>query len=205
MVFSTLREWRHSPCLMTPFSATILFLLLILSCVGLIFQIPGLFIGLLLGPLTRRGNFLVEFLYPFGLARWGHLKILQWGGKAKNGVTLGAGKTSDLLLHSRCIEQRTEVVKGRVYIHPLPQFLDNIGYLIVCIPPNLRGMKKGPSDKKPKILGIIVDCGDAASVMADDGLPAWFTVMSGPKHRAWSLLKCLVVGAFYCYSSASCY
>lgn len=65
-------------------------------------------------------------------------------------------------MHSRAIEQRTEVVRGRVYIHPLPQLLDNIGYLIVCVPPKTRQKKKGSSS--PPILGILVDCGDADSV-----------------------------------------
>jgi glyoxylase-like metal-dependent hydrolase (beta-lactamase superfamily II) len=147
---------------MTPLSAVMLFIMSILSFIVLLFQLPGLLIGLLVAPISRRGNWFVEFLYPFGLAKWGHLKLMQWGASTKNGVTLG---NSEHLLHSRCIEQRTEVVKGRVYIHPLPQLLDNIGYLIVCVPPlnALRNSKK--SIQKPPILAIVVDCGDANSVV----------------------------------------
>jgi glyoxylase-like metal-dependent hydrolase (beta-lactamase superfamily II) len=37
--------------------------------------------------------------------------------------------------HSRTLETRIEVIPGRVYIHPLPQLLDNLGYLVVCCPP----------------------------------------------------------------------
>lgn len=66
-----------------------------------------------------------------------------------------------LPMHSRAIEQRTEVVRGRVYIHPLPQLLDNIGYLIVCVPPKRRSKRGSP----PPILGVLVDCGDADSVL----------------------------------------
>eukprot|EP00551_Chaetoceros_affinis_P010751 CAMPEP_0203675126 /NCGR_PEP_ID=MMETSP0090-20130426/18926_1 /ASSEMBLY_ACC=CAM_ASM_001088 /TAXON_ID=426623 /ORGANISM="Chaetoceros affinis, Strain CCMP159" /LENGTH=806 /DNA_ID=CAMNT_0050541201 /DNA_START=214 /DNA_END=2634 /DNA_ORIENTATION=- len=158
---STLREWRHSPCLMAPTSAIMLLIILIFSLVTLLLQIPGIVIGILLGPFMSRGNWLVEFLYPWGLARWGHLKLLQWGSKTKNGVTMG-----DQMLHSRCIEQRTEVVQGRVYIHPLPQLMDNIGYLITCVPLT-KGMRKGrsASKDKPPILGILVDVGNAGEVI----------------------------------------
>jgi len=37
--------------------------------------------------------------------------------------------------HSWTIDQRITVVPDRVYIHPIPQFTDNIAYLIVCTPP----------------------------------------------------------------------
>ena len=37
--------------------------------------------------------------------------------------------------HSWTIDQRITVVPNRVYIHPIPQFTDNIAYLIVCTPP----------------------------------------------------------------------
>jgi len=105
-------------------------------------------------------HWFVEFLYPFAIARWGHLTILRMGSKSRNGVRLDETSLA-LPMHSRSIEQRTEVVKGRVYIHPLPQFTDNIGYLIVCVPPRSRRSK----DRPPPILGILVDCGDATSVI----------------------------------------
>jgi len=151
------REARHNPCLMTPLSAILLLLVCILSLATLALQVPTFVLGILLAPLTARFQWLVEFLYPAGIARWGHLALLRMGAKSRNGVNLDSdGKT--MPMHSRAIEQRTEVVKGRVYIHPLPQLLDNIGYLIVCVPPTRRS-------KTSPILGILVDCGDAASVI----------------------------------------
>lgn len=160
-MWSKLREWRHSPCLMTPLTAFLLFLMSILSLVALICQLPGVFIGLIIAPIAKRSNWFIEFLYPLGLAKWGHLTLLRWGSSTKCEVKLSdisgsshGGKSSDVVLHSRCIEQRTEVVKGRVYIHPLPQLLDNIGYLIVCVP---------TESSKSAIVGILVDCGDAES------------------------------------------
>lgn len=75
-------------------------------------------------------------------------------------MKLDEGSTT-LPMHSRAIEQRTEVVKGRVYIHPLPQLLDNIGYLIVCVPPKRKTKRGTPAP----ILGVLVDCGDADSVI----------------------------------------
>lgn len=88
------------------------------------------------------------------IARWGHLLLVKWGSE-RNTVTMGTNGALSKPLHSRSVEQRIEVVKGRVYIHPLPQLLDNIGYLIVCTPP--------PRSDAP-ILGLIVDCADAESI-----------------------------------------
>jgi hydroxyacylglutathione hydrolase len=53
--------------------------------------------------------------------------------------------------HSRCIEQRVELVKGRIFCHPVPQLLDNLAYLVVCL----------PESKQTKIVAFLVDCGDA--------------------------------------------
>jgi len=158
---SFLREWRHSPCLMTPLTAIMIILMLVLGFIGLFFQIPGMVIGILIGVMSRRGNWFVEFLYPLGLARWGHLALLRWGSKGKNGVKLGE---DGRILHSRSIEQRTEVLKGRIYIHPLPQLLDNIGYLIVCLPPRSILKNSRLKEDVPPILGILIDCGDADEV-----------------------------------------
>eukprot|EP00554_Chaetoceros_debilis_P002092 CAMPEP_0194085246 /NCGR_PEP_ID=MMETSP0149-20130528/16828_1 /TAXON_ID=122233 /ORGANISM="Chaetoceros debilis, Strain MM31A-1" /LENGTH=818 /DNA_ID=CAMNT_0038768085 /DNA_START=108 /DNA_END=2564 /DNA_ORIENTATION=- len=153
-----MREMRHSPCLMTPLSALIVFFLITLFLVSFALQMPIFFLGLIMAPLLSRSQWLVEFLYPLGIARWGHILILRWGSKGKNGVKLSESDKS-MNMHSRAIEHRTEVVKGRVFIHPLPQFLDNVGYLIVCLPP-----KRSGSDPAP-IIGILVDCGDAESVI----------------------------------------
>lgn len=112
----------------------------------------------------------MEFLYPWGVARSLHITLLNWGAK-KNGS-----------LHSRAVEQRTEVVKDRVYIHPLPQLVDNIGYVIICVPPPRNYTSsfahskfgKGKKQQKPKkrkkkslapVWCIIIDCGDGLSVL----------------------------------------
>ena len=151
------RECRHNPCLMTPLSAFILLLICIVSSVTLALQVPTFVLGLLMAPLSSRMQWLVEFLYPSGLARWGHLALLRMGAKGRNGVSLDENSKT-LNMHSRSIEQRTEVVRKRIYIHPLPQLLDNVGYLIVCVPPRR-------SNQGSPIFGILVDCGDADSVM----------------------------------------
>eukprot|EP00978_Attheya_sp_CCMP212_P029365 scaffold104108_cov54-Attheya_sp.AAC.1 len=127
-----LREFRHTPCLMNPASAMLLAVMCLLSLVGMILHLPEMLVGLLMAPVLRRGVWLVEFLYPTGIARWGHFYLLKWSDKSKNKLNPRHGIMES---HSRSIEQRTEVIKGRVYIHPIPQLLDNIGYLIVCCPP----------------------------------------------------------------------
>lgn len=153
----------------------LLFTFCFLSLVGLVLQFPTVVLGIFISPLTKRMQWLVEFLYPYNIARWGHLLLVKSGMRRKCGVILGDTKQTSTPLHSRSIELRIEVVKGRVYIHPLPQLLDNIGYLIVCIPPNGHSgnqlpknpLKKNQKDKNqsPSIIGILVDVGDADTVM----------------------------------------
>jgi len=124
----------------------------------------------------------VEFLYPSGLARWAHILLLKWSAQ-KNAVKLpsatrkkGGVIEKATALHSRTIEQRTEVVKDRVYVHPLPQLLDNIAYLIICLPPCtiLRdGSNRSSGSHKclkvaetsAPIWAILVDCSDGPSIM----------------------------------------
>ena len=53
--------------------------------------------------------------------------------------------------HSRCLEQRVEIVKGRIFCHPVPQLLDNLGYLVVSV----------PLTEDTNIVAFLVDCGDA--------------------------------------------
>lgn len=174
-----LREFRHNSCLMTPISAVVLFAILLSSFAGLLFTLPQLVLGIFLGPLLKRNMWLVEFLYRYDIARWGHIKIMEIAGKAKNGGTLskGGGKKNGkvnnqqlsnnprkrleqqgLLGHSDTVYQRITVVPGRVYVHPIPQFMDNLAYLIVCCPP--KGSRELP------VIGVLVDCGEANKVLA---------------------------------------
>ncbi len=167
MSFPDFREWRHSRCLMTPFSTLLILLLSIFSLLLLILQFPGFVIGLFVAPIASRGNWFVQFLYPFPIARWGHLKLLRWGSKSKNGVIVGE-EDNGMRVHSRCVESRTEVVQGRVYIHPLPQLLDNVGYLIVCVPPDPPEVSESSKDEKANnepIIGIIVDIAETDVVL----------------------------------------
>jgi len=72
---------------------------------------------------------------------------------------------------------RVEVIKDRVYLHPLPQWLDNLGYLVVCCPPKKSASPKVTStplgkvsvtdvgDEKIPIVAFVVDCGNAATVV----------------------------------------
>ena len=83
---------------------------------------------------------LAEFLYPTAIARWAHFYLLK--------VSSKKGKDEN---HSRCLEQRVEMVKGTIFCHPVPQLLDNLGYLVVCV----------PDTKATKIVAFLVDCGDA--------------------------------------------
>jgi len=161
-----LRELRHNPCLMRPLTALILVTLSLLMLVSLLFQFPGFLLGFLLAPLSRRSAWFIEFLYPSSLARWGHIFLVRLGSRSRNAsisvqVEDTSGKSGGLMLksvplHSRAIEQRIEVIQGRVYIHPLPQLLDNIGYLIVGLP--------APPNASSPIIAILIDCGEADSV-----------------------------------------
>ena len=134
----SLRDWRHNPCLMTPVTSVMLLIVGLVAVIGLLLRFPVLVLGYLIHPLAGRSQFLVEFLYPSALGRWVHLTAMRMMKKK---------------VHSRTVEQRIEVVPDRVYVHPLPQFLDNVGYLIV-----------GLSDSSA--VGIVVDCGDAEAVLS---------------------------------------
>jgi glyoxylase-like metal-dependent hydrolase (beta-lactamase superfamily II) len=166
------REYRHNPCLMAPLSL-IMFLVfgLFLLCT-LLFQIPGMLLGLLLGPILVRGSWYVEFLYPWDIGRWAHMMLIQHASRGYKDEDRNRG------FHSRCVEQKMEVVKGRVYIHPIPQLLDNLGYLIVSLPrPQTEQIvaqhnhndKITVEDTNAPIVAIMVDCGDApATIKAID-------------------------------------
>lgn len=141
-----LREARHNPCLMRPVSALVMLIIALVSCVTMVFYIPAFFLGLLISPLARRTSWFIEFLYPLGLARWGHFFLVKSASKSKQDEG-----------HSRTIEQRFEVVKGRVFVHMLPQLLDNISYLVLCVPPS--------TSISRTIVAFLVDCGDANAAL----------------------------------------
>lgn len=142
------REWRHNTCLMTPVCAFIMLAAALTSVATLICYIPQFLLGLLLGPLIKRSNFLVEFIYPFGFVGRLHLFMVHFVQKRQSGAKVNAP-------HSRATEQQFQVIQGRVYVHTIPFFLDNLAYLIIFCP---------PFGVCSDIVGYIVDCGDAEEV-----------------------------------------
>jgi glyoxylase-like metal-dependent hydrolase (beta-lactamase superfamily II) len=130
---------------MNPLSAIMMFIFLLVSGITMLFHIPAFFLGLAVSPIARRTTWFIEFLYPTGIARWGHFFLVK-------SATKSTGP------HSRTIEQRFEVFKGRVYIHFLPQLLDNLAYLVVCCPP--------PDGDCRTVVAFVVDCGDANSCLS---------------------------------------
>jgi glyoxylase-like metal-dependent hydrolase (beta-lactamase superfamily II) len=76
------------------------------------------------------------------------------GSKArkKEGGVSGVGATIDG--HSRTLHTRIVVIPNRVFVHPIPNFIDNIVYLIVCTPPREQRMTL-------PIVAVLIDCGEA--------------------------------------------
>jgi len=153
-----IREYRHNRCIMAPLAYTVIIALITTAFVGLLLALPQFLLGILLAPLLRRQKWIVQFLYQNSIARWGHINILKHAGK-KNQHYAAVAKSEALPGHSHTINQRITVVPGRVYIHPIPQFIDNIAYLIVSCPPR-EAVGKLP------VLGVLVDCGEDAIVQA---------------------------------------
>lgn len=114
----------------------------------MILKFPTLLLGFILQPLAHRMGFIVEFLYPLSIGRWVHFYIMRLATKAR-----GQRNDKSHGYHSRTIEQRLQVVEQRVFVHALPQLLDNLGYLVVSVPP-----------AGGNLLGIVIDCGDAEAV-----------------------------------------
>ena len=136
----------------------------------LLFQVPGMLLGLLLGPILSRGSWYVEFLYPWDIGRWAHMLLIQHASRGYKDDDKNRG------FHSRCVEQKIEVVKGRVYIHPIPQLLDNLAYMIVCLPRPKTDQVVAQTNDKDKItvqdnsdpdpiVATVVDCGDAPATI----------------------------------------
>lgn len=143
-----IREWRHNSCLMTPMCAALLMAVIVTSLVTLICSIPQFVLGLVLGPLIQRSNWLVEFLYPIGFVGRAHLWLVQFVQRRQ-----GGGLTSPAP-HSMAMEQRFQVLPGKVYVHSIPLLLDNLAYLIVFC---------SPKDNN-SLIGYIIDCGHAEEI-----------------------------------------
>jgi hypothetical protein len=171
-----LREMRHNPCLMSPVSLGMLFILLLVWIITTALRLPAIVLGFLTAPLVRRFPFVIEFLYPTGLGKWVHFFIIRMVERATN-----KHKSGDMNrgYHSRALEQRVEVCKGRLFVHALPQLMDNLGYLVVCCPEekSTKAMvvthSNSPkerisvtTDEKHQIVAFVVDCGDADEVAA---------------------------------------
>jgi len=165
------REMRHNPCLMTPVAAVCLFVFVLFSIATMLFKVPILVLGFVLSPFLQNSHWFIEFLYPMGLARWAHLYLVKMNSSKRKDKT-----------HSRTVEQRFEVVQGRVFIHAIPQLLDNVGYLVVCLPPLASSPSSAstnesveitalansaandfPSTQSRSLVAFFVDCGDAES------------------------------------------
>lgn len=165
----TFRAWRHNPCLMRPVSALMLFIFGIFTFVTMLLSFPGMLLGLMLRPIASRLLWIVEFWYPLPIGRSIHFGLLRLAERSRNFDPFDKNKG----FHSRATETRIEVVQGRLYIHILPQLLDNLGYLVVCIPPNLEnghestdfGRVTVNSESGADIVAFVVDCGNAEAVM----------------------------------------
>jgi glyoxylase-like metal-dependent hydrolase (beta-lactamase superfamily II) len=161
-----LREFRHNPCLMRPVSLVMIVLFAAFMLITLALQLPALVLGLILAPLLQRSAWYVEFLYPLPLGRWGHFFLMGLSSKLKTSQKMDKNRG----FHSRTLEQRYEVVKDRVYLHPLPQWIDNVGYLLVCLPEVSQSERIQDSlvrveDKTVPILGLVIDCGQCDAVV----------------------------------------
>jgi len=177
------REWRHNPCLMRPASALVLILFSAFWIVVAVLKFPSLVLGILMSPVLQRFNWVIEFWYPTAIGKWLHLTVVRLanrsrGGKESDGVNHG--------FHSRSTETRVEIARDRVYVHPLPQLLDNLGYLVVCLPSKNKKLSPAVAAQVPvneptgkdvvkvdpfananetMIVAFVVDCGDANAVV----------------------------------------
>jgi glyoxylase-like metal-dependent hydrolase (beta-lactamase superfamily II) len=162
---SELREFRHNPCLLRPVSLVMIVIFGAFMLITMLSQVPTLVLGLVLAPILQRSSWYVEFLYPLPIGRWAHFFLMGLSSKMKlKSIDKNRG------FHSRTLEQRYEVVKDRVYIHPLPQWIDNVGYLIVCLPETRTVARTTNSvirvqDNKDPIVGLVIDCGEMDAVV----------------------------------------
>ena len=74
-----LREYRHSRGLMTCMSTIVLLAVLLSSAVTMtLYALPQFVIGIFLGPILMNKFWMIEFLYRYNVARWGHMKIFAY-------------------------------------------------------------------------------------------------------------------------------
>ena len=184
-----LRECRHNPCFMRPITAGVFLVIAIFWIVITVLRLPTMVLGLLLSPLLNKFYWVVEFWYPTGLGKQLHFWMirLSGGGRKRHGENIDANRG----YHSRCIETRIELIPQRVYIHPLPQFMDNLGYIVVCLPPPSSPSSTAAAPQSSKevtshgstlyidpsandtdalstktsIVALVVDCGDAKVIL----------------------------------------
>jgi len=179
------REFRHSPCMMQPVTILMILILASFFCITLIFQFPALILGIFMAPILKRSSWYVEFLYPLPISRWGHMLLMSFTSKIRH-----KAKDKNRGFHSRTVEQKVEVVPGRVYIHFLPQWLDNVGYLIVCLPEsiaNSSGVPIGRDSNEISPVGLIIDCGEIHAVVRSVELIQKFHYSSMPKIQLQSI------------------
>ena len=169
------REFRHNPCLMAPLTFVGVVIVLVVWTIVFVWKFPIFVLGYLLSPLLNRTQFIIEFFYPFGLGRTVHLAIFHMIQRTSS----KGSKPSDMNrgFHSRSVETRIEVIPRGLYIHALPQLLDNLGYLVVCCGEPLEEtvveatpMADVSSITRPqltpsRIVAFVVDCGDSKTVM----------------------------------------
>ncbi len=165
---SVFREFRHSSCMMRPLTLVMILSVVVFFSMTLIFQVPGLLLGVLMAPILKRNLWYVEFLYPLPIGRWGHFLLMSFTSRMRHKIT-----DKNQGFHSRTVEQKVEVVPNRVYIHFLPQWLDNIGYLIVCLPhPASRSSSLRMSSGRSEVdqtaippVALVIDCGECDAVL----------------------------------------
>ena len=181
---SVFREFRHSSCFMRPISLVMIFLMVMYFGITLLFQFPGWVLGMIMAPILQRNSFYIEFLYPLPIGRWGHFVLMKFTSKMRHKVT-----DKNQGFHSRTTEQKVEVVPGRVYIHFLPQWLDNVGYLIVCLPkPSIYSSSGRDTGATPPV-ALVIDCGECEAVVRAVGLIQKYHYKDLPKIQLQSILS----------------
>eukprot|EP00536_Pseudo-nitzschia_multiseries_P003637 jgi/Psemu1/236847/estExt_Genewise1.C_570028 len=181
------RELRHSPCMMRPVTILMIVTLALFFVTAFILRFPALLLGMFMAPIIKRSSWYVEFLYPLPISRWGHLLLMSFTSKMRH-----KGKDKNRGFHSRTVEQRIEVVPERVYIHFLPQWLDNIGYLIVCLPEPIATGSVSTTLKGSHVLppvGLVIDCGEVDAVVRSVKLIQDFHYKNLPAIQLQSILS----------------